>query len=189
MESLHYSDYNGNSTQEFPYWQPLIAIDIILYLAVILPSTLFWNLSVFTALIKSKLGNMQASNGALQFLVINALCGQDWSQYYNGNCLTRYAQILHMQRYKLFLNQSLRCILHCFFCTDNRLPELVTATNRQREETMEQLRKDHLLHWSKFSGWNVLVHCATGSANPSTSVIKSLPAVMHTEYYTNNYFK
>ncbi len=57
MESLHYSDYNGNSTQEFPYWQSLIAIDIILYFAVILPSTLFWNLSVFTALIKSKLGN------------------------------------------------------------------------------------------------------------------------------------
>ena len=82
----------------------------------------------------------------------------------------RFAQILHMQQYKPFHNQSLRCILHCFFCTDNRLPELVTATNRQREETMEQVRKDHLLHWSKFSGWNVLVHCATGSANPSTSV-------------------
>ncbi len=57
MESLDYDDYNGNVTQEFPYWQPLVAIDIILYLAVILPSTLFWNLTVFTAFIKSKLGN------------------------------------------------------------------------------------------------------------------------------------
>ncbi len=58
MESLDYSDYdNGSTTQEFPYWQPLIAIEIILNFAVILPSTLFWNLTVFTALIRSKLSN------------------------------------------------------------------------------------------------------------------------------------
>ena len=58
MESLDYSDYdNGSTTQEFPYWQPLIAIEIILNFAVILPSTLFWNLTVFTTLIKSKLSN------------------------------------------------------------------------------------------------------------------------------------
>ncbi len=58
MESLDYSDYdNGNATEEFPYWQPLIAIDIVLNFALILPSTLFWNLTVFTALIRSKLSN------------------------------------------------------------------------------------------------------------------------------------
>ncbi len=58
MEYLDYSDYdNGSTTQEFPYWKPLIAIEIILNFAVILPSTLFWNLTVFTALIKSKLSN------------------------------------------------------------------------------------------------------------------------------------
>ncbi len=51
-------DYNGSAAiQEFPYWQPLIAIEIIIYFAVLLPSTLFWNLTVFTALIKSKLSN------------------------------------------------------------------------------------------------------------------------------------
>ena len=58
MDSLDYcSDYNGSVIQEFPYWQPLIAIDIILHFAVLLPSTLFWNLTVFTALIKTKLSN------------------------------------------------------------------------------------------------------------------------------------
>ncbi len=57
MDSLNYSDYNGSAIQEFPYWQPLIAMDIIIHFAVLLPSTLFWNLTVFTALIKSKLSN------------------------------------------------------------------------------------------------------------------------------------
>ncbi len=79
----------------------------------------------------------------------------------------RFAQILHMQQYKPFHNQSLRCILHCFFCTDNRLRPCYSYKS---SEGRNNGRKDHLLHWSKFSGWNVLVHCATGSANPSTSV-------------------
>ena len=57
MDFLDNSDYNGSAIQEFPYWQPLIAIDIIIHFAVMLPSTLFWNLTVFTALIKSKLSN------------------------------------------------------------------------------------------------------------------------------------
>ncbi len=57
MDSQNYSDYNGSAIQEFPYWQPLIAIEIIIHFAVLLPSTLFWNLTVFTALIKSKLSN------------------------------------------------------------------------------------------------------------------------------------
>ena len=58
MDSQNYSDYNGSAIhEEFPYWQPLIAIEIIIYFAVMLPSTLFWNLTVFTALIKSKLSN------------------------------------------------------------------------------------------------------------------------------------
>ncbi len=57
MDSLDYSDYNESAIQEFPYWQPLIAIDIIIHFAVLLPSTLFWNLTVFTALVKSKLSN------------------------------------------------------------------------------------------------------------------------------------
>ncbi len=50
MDSLNYSDYNGSTIQEFPYWKPLIAIDVIIHFAVLLPSTLFWNLTVFTAL-------------------------------------------------------------------------------------------------------------------------------------------
>ena len=54
---MDYSEYNGSAIQEFPYWQPLIAIDIIIHFAVLLPLTLFWNLTVFTALIKSKLSN------------------------------------------------------------------------------------------------------------------------------------
>ncbi len=57
MDSLNYSDYNGSTIQEFPYWKPLIAIDVIIHFVVLLPSTLFWNLTVFTALIKSKLSN------------------------------------------------------------------------------------------------------------------------------------
>ena len=54
-----YSDYNGSAIQEFPYCMATthIAIDIIIHFAVMLPSTLFWNLTVFTALIKSKLSN------------------------------------------------------------------------------------------------------------------------------------
>ncbi len=58
MDSIDYcSDYNGSAIQEFPYWQPLIAIEIFLHFAVMLPLTLFWNLTVFTALIKTKLSN------------------------------------------------------------------------------------------------------------------------------------
>ncbi len=57
MDSLNYSDYSGSAIQEFPYWQSLIAIEIIIHFAVLLPLTLFWNLTVFTALIKSKLSN------------------------------------------------------------------------------------------------------------------------------------
>ncbi len=71
------SDYNGSVIQEFPYWQPLIAIDIIIYFAVLLPSTLFWNLTVFTALIKSKLSNKPLTVSTVQFLAIGTLFGQN----------------------------------------------------------------------------------------------------------------
>ncbi len=57
MESLNYSHYNGSANQEFPYWKPLITIEIIIHYAVLLPLTIFWNLTVFKALIRSKLGN------------------------------------------------------------------------------------------------------------------------------------
>ncbi len=58
QENGHLYDYdNGSTTQEFPYWQPLLAIEIVLNYTVILPSTLFWNLTVFAALIRSKLSN------------------------------------------------------------------------------------------------------------------------------------
>ena len=46
-----------DAIQEFPYWQPLVAIEIIIHFAVLLPLIIFWNLTVFIALIKSKLGN------------------------------------------------------------------------------------------------------------------------------------
>ena len=95
----------------------------------------------------------QASNSALQFLAIGALCGQDHSnyRYCNGNYhFIRHAQIiLHMCDSEEFHSLFFHSILHCFFSTDNHLPELATATNHQREEIMEQLRKEHPLHRSK----------------------------------------
>ncbi len=41
--------------EEFPYWQPVLTLHFLFYF--VLPLTLFWNVSVFVALIKSKLGN------------------------------------------------------------------------------------------------------------------------------------
>ncbi len=73
MEFLNYTDYNGNATQEFPYWQPLLAIEIILNFAVIIPSTLFWNLTVFTAFIRRKLGNKPLA--VLYSSLLLVLCG------------------------------------------------------------------------------------------------------------------
>ena len=48
---------------------------------------------------------------------------------------------------------------------------------------MEQLRKDHPLHRNMCYSWNILVCSANSSGHPSGRVIKSLPAVMHTEWY------
>ena len=44
---------------------------------------------------------------------------------------------------------------------------------------MEQLQKDHPLHWSKLSSCNILVYSFTPSAKFVT-FIKSLPVVMDT---------
>ncbi len=45
------------SNEEFPYWKPLLVIDLFVY-CIVLPSiTLFWTGTVFLALIKTKPGN------------------------------------------------------------------------------------------------------------------------------------
>lgn len=43
----------ANDTVQFPLWRPLTAVNILLFIAV-LPITLLMNISVFVALIKSK---------------------------------------------------------------------------------------------------------------------------------------
>ncbi len=48
MDSLDYSDYNGSATQEFPYWQPLIAIEIIIHFAVMLYHQFYSGISLFS---------------------------------------------------------------------------------------------------------------------------------------------
>ncbi len=49
-------DNSTNTTvNEFPYWQLAVALDSLFYL--VYPCALFWNITVFVALIKSKLGN------------------------------------------------------------------------------------------------------------------------------------
>ncbi len=44
----------ANDTMEFPPWRPLTAVNLLLFIAVLLPITLIVNISVFIALIKSK---------------------------------------------------------------------------------------------------------------------------------------
>ncbi len=44
-----------NGTVEFPLWRPFTAINFLLFIGVLLPITLITNISVFTALIKSKI--------------------------------------------------------------------------------------------------------------------------------------
>ena len=140
------SDYNGNATQEFPYWQPLLAIEIILNFAVIIPSTLFWNLTVFTAFIRSKLGNKPLT--VLYSSLLLVLCGDKIVAAITTT--TASPDVLRFW-----------CILCWFFSIDNHLPERATATNHPREETMEQLQKDHPLRWSKLSSCNILVYSST----------------------------
>ena len=46
-----------NGTLEFPLWRPLIAISLSLYIGVLLPTTLFFNISLFVALVKSSVNH------------------------------------------------------------------------------------------------------------------------------------
>ena len=58
--SLGYNTSQNNTANglpEFPLWQPLVAINLFLYLGVLAPSTLFFNISVFITLLKCKLSN------------------------------------------------------------------------------------------------------------------------------------
>ena len=43
-----------NDTVEFPHWAPLTAVNVLLFIGVLLPTTLLMNISVLVALIKSK---------------------------------------------------------------------------------------------------------------------------------------
>ncbi len=52
---MDYSNSSNSTMEEFPYWQPVLTFNF--FLDFVLPLTLFWNVSVFVALIKSKLGN------------------------------------------------------------------------------------------------------------------------------------
>ena len=51
--STNITTLNGTTTLEFPLWRPLIAILNILFFGVLLPTTLFFNISLFVALVKS----------------------------------------------------------------------------------------------------------------------------------------
>ena len=42
-----------NDTLEFPLWRPLLAISLSLFIGVLLPTTLFFNISLFVALVRS----------------------------------------------------------------------------------------------------------------------------------------
>ena len=58
--SLGYNTSQNNTANglpEFPLWQPLVAINLFLYLGILAPSTLFFNISVFITLLKCKLSN------------------------------------------------------------------------------------------------------------------------------------
>ena len=44
-----------NDTLEFPLWRPLLSISLSLFIGVLLPTTLFFNISVFVALVKSNI--------------------------------------------------------------------------------------------------------------------------------------
>ena len=44
-----------NDTVEFPHWAPLTAVNVIIFIGVLLPTTLIMNISVLVALIKSKI--------------------------------------------------------------------------------------------------------------------------------------
>ena len=45
----------GDQLLEFPLWKPILAINILLFLGLLAPSAIFFNISVFIALIKSKI--------------------------------------------------------------------------------------------------------------------------------------
>ncbi len=118
-----------------------------------LPLTLFENFTVFTALIKSKLSNKPLT--VLYSSLLLVLCLEDFS--------TATISPDYVTFYILYSN-FFHCILHSFFCTDNPLSELARTTNHQREETMEQLWKDHP-HRNMCSSWNVLEGSGTSSGH------------------------
>ena len=51
------SSFNESGVDEFPLWQPLVAVNILLFVGLLVPVTLFVNLSVFAALIKTDTTN------------------------------------------------------------------------------------------------------------------------------------
>ena len=55
MMSANMSLYNGSL--EFPLWRPLVSFNLSLFVGVLLPTTLFMNISVFVALLKSKINH------------------------------------------------------------------------------------------------------------------------------------
>lgn len=50
-----FTNQTGEELVEFPLWAPIVAIDLILYLGILAPSSIFFNITVFVALIKSKI--------------------------------------------------------------------------------------------------------------------------------------
>ena len=142
-----------DAIQEFPYWQPLVAIEIIIHFAVLLPLIIFWNLTVFIALIKSKLGNKPLT--VLYSSLLLVLCLDKFAQAILTATIS--SSMLRFCICDILFSLFFQCILQCFFYTGDRFPELATATNHQREKTMEQLQNDHPLHRRKLSSRNVLV--------------------------------
>ncbi len=145
-------------SMEKMYIWSLIAIEIIFNFAVILPSTLFWNLTVFTALIK-KQTQQHVSNSALQFLAIDDLYGQDCCSYHNDNSFTRRAQILHMQHSSCRISH---CIVHYFFCASNHLSDLEIQLQIIRgKKQWNSYGRITPCTGVSFLTWNVLVYTTT----------------------------
>ena len=179
MDSLDYcSDYNGSAIQEFPYWQPLIAIEIIINFAVLLPSTLFWNLTVFTALIKSKLSNKPLT--VLYSSLLLVLCLDKIFQAMITATISP-----DMLRFCILSDILTNSIIFSFTAFTTPFSVLIITCQSLLQLQIIRGKKQ----WNSYgriipcigSSWNVLECSGTSSGHPSTRVNKSLPAIMHTE--------
>ncbi len=62
--------YNDSNSEEFLYWKPMLAIDILIHCIALPFVTLFWTITVFVTLIKTKLGNKPLTVLYCSFLLV-----------------------------------------------------------------------------------------------------------------------